>query len=186
MEPQVEKLSQRKTEGNGLCASAASLPPNPECACFDPPVRISAYSHNRHSWSWNHFGRRPFAIGIHLAEGGRVGLDLAIGITVHLSLSMTVLVDGALVRTARWLCGPRPPRFCSPNRCAFARFYSTRAQLRTRQGRRGGGFSRNDSCRKRHAKTQRAPTQSSPPACVCAPGSVVPSRVSPGPQTAAA
>ena len=42
-------------------------------------MRISAYSHNRHSWAWNHFGRPPFASGIHLAEGGRVGLDLAIG-----------------------------------------------------------------------------------------------------------
>jgi len=42
-------------------------------------MRISAYSRNRHSWAWNHFGRRPFASGIHLAEGSRVGLDLAIG-----------------------------------------------------------------------------------------------------------
>ncbi len=49
-------------------------------------MRISAYSRNRHSWAWNHFGRRPFASGIHLAEGSRVGLDLAIGVGLDLAI----------------------------------------------------------------------------------------------------
>jgi hypothetical protein len=38
-----------KTAGQAIAATSIHL------------MRISAYSHNRHTWVWNHFGRRPFA-----------------------------------------------------------------------------------------------------------------------------
>ena len=68
MEPEVEKLPQRKTEGRlRLCCFSTA-----ECA-FRPTHIIAIVGHGTTSAGV----RSP--VGIHLAEGGRVGLDLAIG-----------------------------------------------------------------------------------------------------------
>src|SRR5438105_1687373 len=80
-------------------------------------MRISAYPHNRHSWAWNHFGRRPFASGIPFGGGwpGRSGFGYwrrlmtekhTAGRMRRAVLAATILSIGILGGgTAAWLAG---------------------------------------------------------------------------------